>query len=214
MKPLTFWFDPISPFAHLAFARLPDALEGLSYSVTYRPILFAGLLKVWGQKGPAEIEPKRAWTFRHVAWLAHQHGIVLEVPAQHPFNPLALLRLMLARAPEGGTPNRHVCEQVLKHIWQGGLDANEPARLRDLRSALAPQRDPEGDAVKAELRAATAEAVARGIFGVPTIEVDGRLFWGLDALDMLVAYLRGDPWFDSGAWEAAAVSRAGMTRQT
>jgi 2-hydroxychromene-2-carboxylate isomerase len=214
MKPLTFWFDPISPFAHLAFARLPEALEGRSYSVSYRPILFAGLLKVWGQKGPAEIEPKRAWTFRHVAWLAHHHGIVLDVPAQHPFNPLALLRLMLACAPEGGTPNRHVCEQVLKYIWHGGLDANEPVRLSDLRNALAPQRDPDGDTVKAELRAATAEAVAHGIFGVPTIEVDGRLFWGLDALDMLAAYMRGDPWFDSGAWEAAALSRAGVTRKT
>jgi 2-hydroxychromene-2-carboxylate isomerase len=214
MKPLTFWFDPISPFAHLAFARLPEALTGVSYSVSYRPILFAGLLKVWGQKGPAEIEPKRAWTFRHVAWLAHRHGIALDVPAQHPFNPLALLRLMWACAPEGSTPNRQVCEQVLKHIWQGGLDANEPARLNTLRSALAPHHDPEGEAAKTALRAATAEAVARGIFGVPTIEVDGRLFWGLDALDMLAAYLRGDPWFDTGAWEAAAVSRAGVTRKT
>jgi 2-hydroxychromene-2-carboxylate isomerase len=214
MKQLTFWFDPISPFAHLAFARLPEALTGLSYSVRYQPVLFAGLLKVWGQKGPAEIEPKRAWTFRHVAWLAHQHRTVLDVPTQHPFNPLALLRLMLACAPEGGTPNRHVCEQVLKHIWQGGLDANDPARLQALRNALAPQADPDGDTVKAALREAGAEAVARGIFGVPTIEVDGRLFWGLDALDMLAAYLRGDAWFDTGAWEAAAASRAGVTRKT
>jgi 2-hydroxychromene-2-carboxylate isomerase len=214
MKPLTFWFDPISPFAHLAFARLPEALMGLSYSVSYRPILFAGLLKVWGQKGPAEIEPKRAWTFRHVAWLADRHGVTLDVPAQHPFNPLALSRLMWACAPEGGTPNRQVCERVLRHAWHGGLDANEPTRLSALRASLNPQRDPDGDPVKAELRAATDAAVAHGIFGVPTIEVDGRLFWGLDALDMLAAYLRGDPWFESGAWEAAAVSRAGVTRKT
>jgi 2-hydroxychromene-2-carboxylate isomerase len=212
VKQLTFWFDPISPFAQLAFARLPDALTGLSYSVNYRPVLFAGLLKVWGQKGPAEIEPKRAWTFRHVAWLAHQHGVALDVPLQHPFNPLALLRLLLACAPEGGTPNRHVCEHVLKHIWQGGLDANEPARLQSLRSALAPQRDPDGDAVKAALREAGNEAVARGIFGVPTIEVDGRLFWGLDALDMLAAYLRGDPWFDGPAWADAGKPRPGVSR--
>jgi DSBA-like thioredoxin domain len=148
MKPLTFWFDPISPFAHLAFARLPEALMGLSYSVSYRPILFAGLLKVWGQKGPAEIEPKRAWTFRHVAWLADRHGVTLDVPAQHPFNPLALSRLMWACAPEGGTPNRQVCERVLRHAWHGGLDANEPTRLSALRASLNPQRDPDGDPVK------------------------------------------------------------------
>ena len=96
MKRIDFWFDPISPFACLAFERLPQALEGCSYAVEYRPLLFAGLLAQWGQKGPAEIEPKRAWTFRHVAWLAHQFGVPIEVPAQHPFNPLALLRLCVA----------------------------------------------------------------------------------------------------------------------
>ena len=204
MKQLTFWFDPISPFAALAFERLPEALAGVSHSVVYRPILFAGLLKHWGQKGPAEIEPKRAWTFRHVAWLAHRHGIALDVPAQHPFNPLALLRLLHASCAPGGTPNRRACELVLRHAWRGGLDANAPDRLHALAQQLAPVRDPDSAEVKAALREATADAVARGIFGVPTIELEGRLFWGLDALDMLAACLRGDPWFDSGAWDAAA----------
>src|SRR5882757_759097 len=135
MKPLTFWFDPISPFACLAFEHMPQVLEGLSVDITYRPILFAGLLKHWGQKGPAEIEPKRAWTFRQVHWLAHQHGIAIDTPAQHPFNPLTLLRLLWACAPDGGTPNRRVCEAVLNHIWQGGSDANDPARLAALAQA-------------------------------------------------------------------------------
>ena len=71
-----------------------EALQGLTYSVGYRPVLFGALLKHWGHKGPAEIEPKRAWTYRHVLWLAHRHGIAMQMPAQHPFNPLALLRLL------------------------------------------------------------------------------------------------------------------------
>ena len=199
MKQLTFWFDPVSPFAYLAFEHLPQALEGLSYSVRYRPVLFAGMLKHWGQKGPAEIEPKRAWTFRHVHWLAHRHGIELQTPAQHPFNPLALLRLLLACADDGVAPNRLACERVLRHVWHGGHDANDPARLNELTRRLAPQLDPNDSAVKQRLRADTAEAVSRGVFGVPTIEVDGRLFWGLDSLDMLAAFLRGDPWFDTAA---------------
>ena len=213
MKQLTFWFDPISPFAALAFERLPEALAGLSYNVVYRPILFAGLLKEWGQKGPAEIEPKRAWTFRHVAWLAHRHGIALDVPAQHPFNPLALLRLLQACAPDGGTPNRRACELVLRHVWRGGLDANDAERLASLRQVLAPVRDPDGAEVKAALRAATADALARGLFGVPTIEFDGRLFWGQDSLEMLAACLRGDPWFEGPGWHDAAMPRAGVQRR-
>ena len=98
MKALDFWFDPVSPYAYLAFERLPEALAGLSYSVSYRPILFAALLKRWDHKGPAEIEPKRAWTFRQVQWLAHGHGVPLETPARHPFNPIALSRLAWAFA--------------------------------------------------------------------------------------------------------------------
>jgi 2-hydroxychromene-2-carboxylate isomerase len=212
MKTVTFWFDPISPYACLAFEHLPQALEGCSYSVDYRPVLFAGLLGHWGQLGPAEIEPKRAWTFRQVAWHAHRLGIDMDTPAQHPFNPLPLLRLGLASAPSGGLPNRRVVELLMRHAWRGGADANDPERLKSLAAAVAPLRDPVAEAVKAELRAHTDVAIERGVFGVPTFEVDGRLFWGLDALPMLRAALLGDPWFDGPAWDAAAVPRPGVVR--
>jgi len=213
MHRLRFHFDPVSPYAYLAFEALPQALEGCSYVVDYCPVLLAGLLQYHGQKGPAEIEPKRAWTFRHVAWLAHQQGLPLQTPAQHPFNPLALLRLMLACAPAGGLPNRRIVEAVLHHVWRGeAADANDPSRLAALTAALAPQRDPAGDDVKAELRACTDAAVAAGIFGVPTVEVGGRHFFGLDALPMLAACLKDDTWFHGPAWESAAVVRPGVRR--
>jgi 2-hydroxychromene-2-carboxylate isomerase len=207
MKRIDFWFDPVSPYAYLAFERLPEALEGCSYAVEYRPLLFAGLLSHWGHKGPAEIEPKRTWTYRHVAWFAHQHGIEMQLPAVHPFNPLPLLRLAVAAGP-----NRRVVEAVMRHAWRGGADAADPTRLATLTRSLAPPLDPGSSEVKAALRASTDDAIARGIFGVPSFELDGRLFWGVDALPMLRAALQGDPWFDSGAWQAAAADRPRITR--
>ena len=207
MKTVTFWFDPISPFAYLAFEQLPQALEGCSYVVDYRPVLFAGLLAHWGQKGPAEIEPKRAWTFRHVAWLAHQQGSALDAPVVHPFNPLALLRLAVACGP-----NRRVVEALMRHVWVGGGDAADADRLAALTQALAPQRDPNAAEVKAELRAATDAAIARGVFGVPSFELDGRLFWGIDALPMLHAALCSGPWFEGPAWDQAGQPRPGVKR--
>ncbi len=60
MTQVEFWFDPVSPYAYLAFERLPEAFVGLSYRVAYRPIVFGALLKAFDHKGPAEIEPKRA----------------------------------------------------------------------------------------------------------------------------------------------------------
>lgn len=207
MKRLVFWFDVVSPFAYLAFERLPQALEGCSYEVEYRPLLFAGLLKAWGQKGPAEIEPKRAWTFRHVHWLAHELGIPLQTPAQHPFNPLPLLRLAVAAGP-----NRLVVETLFRHAWRGGGDANDAQRLAALLQQLAPARSPDADAVKRELRDNTETALQRGVFGVPTLELDGRLFWGLDALPMVAAALRGDAWFDGPDWQREGAPRPGVQR--
>jgi 2-hydroxychromene-2-carboxylate isomerase len=212
VRHLEFWFDVISPYAYLAFERLPQLIAGLPVVIDYRPVLFAGLLGHWGQKGPAEIEPKRAWTFRHVAWLAHRYGVTLQTPAQHPFNPLALLRLAIACAPVGGTPDRHVCEAVLRHVWHEGGDPNDAVRLDALARLLAPARDPQSGEVKQSLKDNTDLAIARGIFGVPTVEVDGRLFWGVDSLEMLVAYLRGDPWFDGPGWQESRTTIPGVVR--
>ena len=136
----------------------------------------------------------------------------MQTPAQHPFNPLALLRLALACTSQGRTPNRYVCEQVFRHVWRGAAAPNDPPRLTALQQQLAPLRDPASDAVKQELREATAAAVAKGVFGVPTFEVDGRMFWGFDSLDMLAAYLRGDAWFDAAHWDAASIAPPGVKR--
>ncbi len=198
MKPITFYLDFISPYAYLAFEQLPRALEGLSYQVEYRPVLFAGLLKHHGQLGPAEIAGKREWTYRQVLWLAHANGIPMQMPSAHPFNPLGLLRLALACGP-----NRFVCETLLRHVWRGGADAADAGRLQALQQELAPPRDPGSDEVKNELKQATQAAIDRGLFGVPTLAVDDKLFWGFDALPMLRAYLQGDDWFAAN-WDAAA----------
>ena len=210
MKQITFYLDFISPYASLAFEQLPTALQGLSYSVDYKPLLFAGLLKHHGQLGPAEIPSKRDWTYRHVLWLAHSHGIELQMPARHPFNPLALLRLALACGHDGKA-NRYVCETVMRHVWRGGADATDPARLEALTASLAPARDPGIGEVKTELKANAEAAIALGLFGVPSLVVDGKLFWGFDALPMLREYLDGGEWFSSGAWDGAA-KRPGLQR--
>jgi 2-hydroxychromene-2-carboxylate isomerase len=209
VKRIVFCFDVVSPFAYLAFERLPQVLQGCSYAVDYEPVLFAGLLKAWGNKGPAEIEPKRQWTFRHVHWLAAQHGIALDTPAEHPFNPLAVMRLVVAAGP-----NRRTVEAALRHVWVGGLDANDPTRLASLRAQLAPARDSQSDDVKAELRRNTDRAAAAGVFGVPTFTLEGRHFWGVDALPMLRSALLGEPWFDGPAWDAAGAPRPGVKRGT
>lgn len=210
MKHIAFYLDFISPYAYLAFEKLPEALMGTSYRVTHKPVLFAGLLKHHGQLGPAEIAAKRDWTYRQVLWLAHTQGVDLQLPASHPFNPLGLLRLAVACDPQG-TPNRYVCETLFRHVWRGGAEAADPARLAALTAQLQPARAAQAPEVKATLQAHADEALALGLFGVPSFVVDGRVFWGLDALPMLRAYLLGDDWFEHG-WDAPASVAQGIRR--
>ena len=201
MTTIDFYLDFISPYAYLAFEALPEALQGLSYRVRYKPVVFGAMLKQLGQLGPAEIPGKREWTYRQVLWLAHRQGVSLQMPATHPFNSLALLRLATACDAEG-EPNRHVCETILRHVWQGGAEATDPTRLEQLTQALNPQRDPGDARVKQQLKDHTDAALAAGVFGVPAMVVGGRVFWGQDSLPMLRAYLLGDAWFEGSAWDS------------
>lgn len=202
MKHIDFYLDFISPYAHLAFEHLPEALEGLSYSVAYKPVLLGALLKQHGQLGPAEIPSKRSWTYRHVLWLGHTHGIPIEMPASHPYNPLAHLRLALSTSDDG-TISRLVAETVFRHVWRGGEEAGDPARLATLTEQLKPQREANSDESKALLKRNTDEALQLGVFGTPACAVDGLLFWGFDGLAMLRAYLSDDAWFDGPQWATA-----------
>ena len=210
MKTITCYLDFISPYAYLAFEALPNCLMGVSHRMVYKPVLFAAMLKHNGQLGPAEIPGKREWTYRQVLWQAKQMGVAMDMPQSHPFNPLALLRLAVACSADG-EPNRYVCERIFHHVWQGGAAADDAGRLQLLSDQLAPQRSMDAPDVKAQLKANTEEALARGVFGVPTFCVDDKVFWGLDALPMLRAYLDGDSWFKSD-WDAAASIQQGVKR--
>lgn len=215
MKHITFYLDFISPYAYLAFEQLPQALERLSYSVSYEPVLFAGMLRHHGQLGPAEIAPKRDWTYRQVLWLAQKLNIPMQMPASHPFNPLALLRLAVACSPEAmpGKSNRHTCEVIFRHIWRGGAEAADASRLETLSAQLAPRRDVQDEAVKNGLKKNTEDAIAQGVFGVPAFVVDDKIFWGLDALPMLRDYLLGDAWFAGPDWDGVLRVASGISRR-
>jgi 2-hydroxychromene-2-carboxylate isomerase len=213
MKHITVHLDFISPYAYLAFEQLPEALKGISYSVDYRPVLFAGMLKHHGQLGPAEIAPKRDWTYRQVMWLADKLGVPMRMPASHPFNPLPLLRLALACGARAGDTNRYVCEQIFKHVWTSGADMNDAAQFEALLAQLKPKHDLKNDDIKASLKANTEAAIRKGVFGVPAFEVDNKIFWGLDALPMLRDYLLDAPWFQGDGWERSCQVAAGTVRK-
>lgn len=212
MHHITMHLDFVSPYAWLAFQQLPQALEGLSCQVDYRPVLLGALLQQYANPGPAGIPPKRHWTYRHAEWLGHSQGTPLQMPQQHPFNPLPLLRLAL-ECSDDGSINRYTAEALLRHVWVGGGDALDAERMAQLRQQLAAQLRTDAqaaDRAKQLLRANTEAAVADGVFGVPTFVVQGRHFFGLDGLPMLRACLQGDAWFATDRWDRSAAAPSGL----
>jgi 2-hydroxychromene-2-carboxylate isomerase len=184
MKPIDLYFDFVSPFSYIALHRLHE----LEQAVTLKPVLFAGLLNHWGQKGPAEIPAKRRWTYRWCHWWAGELGIPFRFPAAHPFNPLPHLRLALAC---GSRPE--AVQRIFRWIWMSGENANDVARFASLCRELGiAESELTAQPVKDVLRKNTEEAAARGVFGVPSFVVDGEVFWGADALGFLGAFLK-DP---------------------
>ena len=226
MREIHFYFDFISPYAWLAFQALPQTLDGIAHRVHYHPVVFGAMLKHHGQLGPAEMPGKRDWTYRQVMWLAKQQGAVLKMPASHPFNSLTLLRMAVATAPNG-EPAREVVETIFKHVWCSGLEASDPTRLEALQLQLQLQlmratptsvqssgftQEPQSPEVKQKLQQQTQAAIDLGLFGVPSMVVEGQVFWGQDSLPMLRAYLQGDTWFDSADWRDVSQLPVGIRR--
>src|SRR3982750_3217164 len=95
-KTVDFYFDYLSPFAYLASLEAPELCAHRGACLRFRPVLFAGLLDHFGQRGPAEIPPKAIHAFHAALRYARSRGIPLRSPRFHPFKPLVALRATLA----------------------------------------------------------------------------------------------------------------------
>ncbi len=197
MTVLDFYFDYLSPYAYLAFLEIPDLCDRHEVELRARPVLFAGLLDHWGQRGPAEIPPKGRHAFRECMRYALLRDIPLRSPRQHPFRPLTALRVSLAEV--SGADQLRVIRALFEHGWAQGGDLGDDTEIEaaldaaglDGKALVARAEEPRS---KERLREETEAAVGRGIFGIPTMIVQDELFWGLDPFPYMELLLEGkDP---------------------
>lgn len=184
-KNVNWYFDFISPFAYLqqeTFRNLPEDIV-----IQPVPVLFAGLLNHWESKGPAEIPAKRIFTYRHSVWLGRKHNIPLRMPPAHPFNPLKALRLVTAL-----NHDVEIIRAIFRFIWADGKSVDDDETWNELMNQLGVDNADSlcnQAEIKNRLRQNTEDAIAKSIFGVPTLEINGEIFWGFDATDMAIEYI-------------------------
>jgi 2-hydroxychromene-2-carboxylate isomerase len=195
MRRVDFYFDYLSGYAYFAWIQLRPLCAKRKVELAAHPTLFAGLLNHWGQLGPAEIPPKRRWAYSDGYRIAKLHGLEFSCPKFHPFNPLPALRLSL---PEVGGERQHeVIDALFRAGWGRGIDLGSPEELSAaLNAAGLPGPEliektnlPE---VKAALKKSTDDAIAAGVFGVPSMIVGEELFWGSDRMDHVALALDGE----------------------
>ncbi len=195
---LCFRFDFISPYSYLAWKEAPAFCEAQGLVLEAKPVLFAALLNHWGQLGPAEIEPKRRYTFKHCVRRAARAGVSFGLPPAHPFNPLTALRVV---AGEADLEQRaRVVDVLFDATWSAeatGIETPEKivaaldAAGLEGEARVAATQAPEA---KAAFRAENEAAIAAGVFGVPTLSIDDELYWGSDVFEDLADRLAGkDP---------------------
>ena len=189
-KQVEFFFDVGSPTTYLAWTQLPALCAEAGASLVYRPTLLGGVFQATGNASPATVVPKGRYMNDDMARFAKRYGVPLVVNPHFPINTLTLMRG--AAGVQLRMPARFdaYLRGVFKAMWVDGLNLNDPAVAAkalgdagfDRAEIMALTADAE---VKAALRATTEEAVARGVFGAPTMFVGDAMFFGQDRLDFV-----------------------------
>jgi 2-hydroxychromene-2-carboxylate isomerase len=199
--PLQFYFDFISPYGYFASLRIDDLAARHGRTVTWHPMLLGvSVMKVMGLKPLMEIPLKGPYVRRDVLRYARRHGIVLQRDLDAPvMNPLTTARAFCwtsAHHPDAAKP---LARAMLHAHWREGRDLSEPDSLAGIALTVGLDADQLVSAVRGAeaaglLRQAVETSLAAGVFGSPTVAVDGELFWGVEKFDELEA------WLASGGW--------------
>jgi 2-hydroxychromene-2-carboxylate isomerase len=209
LKKVDWYFDFISPFAYLQFSQFKRFENDLS--ITIHPVVFGALLKHWGQLGPAEIVPKRIFTYRFFKWKAYRLGIEYTMPPSHPFNPLPALLSCIA-----GNSTYEVTKEIFDIIYKQGEQPDQKEGREKLETLLNkyPSEYSELDesALKKILRTNTSRAIENGVFGVPTFVVDQQIFWGGDSSDMMLDFIKNPELFSSEEMKRVSSMPMGLIR--
>jgi 2-hydroxychromene-2-carboxylate isomerase len=189
---LRFYFDYTSPYAYLAWTQIHAIAERFDLEVEPMPVLASALLD-GRQAGGIEAPNKRAYVLKDSLRLARRFSVPL-VPPVAPFD--AELALALTSLPMSNFQKTRLIDALFAAAWggAGGLaqaDAMAAAAVRAGLDGAALVKAASTQEARDRVALQTDEARVEGVFGVPSVLVDGELFYGVDALAHLETFLEG-----------------------
>lgn len=200
-EPLHFYFDFISPYGYFASLRIDELANRHARTVQWHPMLLGvSVMKVMGLKPLLDTPLKGPYTLRDVRRYARLHGIHLGRDfAAPPTHPRTMARAFCWAAKHHPMASIALAKALLHAYWVFGTDLSAPESLDGIALPAAIRADELIEAVQGEeaarlLRAEVRSSLAAGIFGSPTIVVDGEPFWGIDKFSEI------DHWLATGGW--------------
>ena len=191
--PVTFFFDVHSPWSYLASTLIGPLARRHGVSILWRPVHLANLMDRIGGMRPLDQNPARvAWYRQDLADRMAQHGLAFDPHPDYPLRPSRALRACVYAA-ERGCADAFV-RAVMRGYWAEKRDISDLAVLQAMadEAGLGPRAVANivaDERYKAAVAANTGDAIARGVFGVPSFILDGKLFFGSDRMDLLDAAL-------------------------
>ena len=191
--PVTFFFDVHSPWSYLASALIGPIARRHGAPILWRPIHLANLMDRIGGMRPLDQNSARvAWYRRDLADRMAQHGLVYDPHPDYPLRPSRALRACVY-ADERGCADAFVLT-VMRGYWSGKRDISDLGVLQAMadEAGLGPRSVADivaDERYKAAVVENTDDAIARGVFGVPSFILEDRLFFGSDRMDRLDAAL-------------------------
>lgn len=176
---------------------LPPILERTGAVLTIKPALLGGIFKATGNSAPmvqyAGVPAKLAYERLEMKRFISAHQLTdFRFNPHFPVNSLLLMRAAMVADADGRT-NAYV-EAVLRAMWELGLKMDDPEIVTQYLSdngfdGPAMIARASAQTAKDALATATAQAVARGVFGIPTFFVGDEMFFGKERLAQVEAAL-------------------------
>jgi 2-hydroxychromene-2-carboxylate isomerase len=194
-RTIDFYWDFGSPASYLAHMRLPAIAAAAGATLVSHPILLGGVFQATGNRSPVEVPAKGRYVFADLMRFARRDGVPFRMNPHFPVNTLVPMRGAIGLQQRRDARFAAYVDAVFRAMWVEGTPLGEPAALAAVVQAAGIEpaefealvADP---AVKDALKQATHDAVARGVFGAPTMFVGDEMFWGQDRLDWVAAALR------------------------